>query len=119
MFNCALSFADIVDSVEQRLTKKWSNYERRADEYEDEAKNGDEVDCCCHFLLLLPPAHPCRSRHQVIIITTLLITVNVYICEFDDSSNEPVSENSVDISAPIVSALQAPPTKAQVQAKWC
>ena len=32
----------------------------------------------------------------------------------DYHSHAPASENSVDIAAPIVSALQAPPTKAQV-----
>ena len=32
----------------------------------------------------------------------------------DYYSHAPASENSVDIAAPIVSALQAPPTKAQV-----
>ena len=34
--------------------------------------------------------------------------------QYDNSSNEAASENSVDIAAPIVSALQAAPTKAQV-----
>ena len=33
----------------------------------------------------------------------------------DYHSHAPASENSGDIAAPIVSALQAPPTKAQVR----
>ena len=34
--------------------------------------------------------------------------------QYDYYSNNPASENSVDIAAPIVSALQTAPTKAQV-----
>merc|ERR1719367_1768348 len=35
----------------------------------------------------------------------------------EPTSKEPASENSVDIAAPIVSALQAPPTKAEAKSE--
>merc|ERR1719458_2253158 len=39
------------------------------------------------------------------------------LADQDTSGNEPASENSVDLAAPIVSALQAPPTKTQAQSE--
>ena len=47
---------------------------------------------------------------MVIIVIVIMIVINLNLC-----SSEQSSENSVDLAAPIVSALQAPPTKPQVR----